>query len=196
MEEIEDRRIEDVDAGVREVRDDLTPARLLDEPLDRAAVVDHNNAVLERIGHRLEHDGGEGAPFPVEAGCRDQVDVGEGIAGDDDERLSELRAGEHHRAGGAQRRVLYGVGQRHALLGTVAEIVSDRRAEVLHGGDHLAHLVAPEVQQDVLHDRAPGDGHQGLRLTAGQRSEARSLAAGHDYRLHAPAIAVDTIVVR
>ena len=195
-EEFEDRRIQDVDACVGEVGDDLSPARLLDEPLDRTALVDDHHAVLERVGHRLEHDGGERAPLAVEAGGGGEVDVGEGIARDDYKRLGELRPGEHHRAGGAEGRVLDRVRERHALLGAIAEVVADRGAEVLHGGHHVAHLVAPQVQQDVLHDRPPGDRYQRFRLAAGQGAKTRSLAAGHDYRFHAPVIAVDTIVSR
>src|SRR6266851_5167838 len=195
-EEVEHRRVQHVNACVGEVRDDLAPAWLLDEPLDRSALVDDHHSVLEWVGNRFEHDGGQRAALAVKANRRPEVNVSQGIAGDDQKRLVELRSREHHRAGGAKRRVLDRIGQRHTLLGAVAEIVPDRCAEVLHRGDHVAHLVATQVQEDVLHDRPPGDGYQRFWLPAGQRAEARSFATRHDHGLHVPSSLPNTIVCR
>ena len=47
----------------------------------------------------------------------------------------------------------------------------------------------------MLHDRPPGDRHQRLGLAAGERSETRPLAAGHDDRLHSLPL-LTTIVIR
>src|ERR1700674_1400278 len=48
-EKIEDRRIQHVDPSVGEVGDYLSPARLLNEPLNRSAIVDDDHSVLERV---------------------------------------------------------------------------------------------------------------------------------------------------
>ena len=193
-EEVEDGRVEDVDARVGQVRDDLSPRRLLDEALHRSALVDHHHSVLERIRHRLQHDGRERLALTMEPRGRGQVDVSQGVAGDDDERLGQELARKHHRTRGAQRRVLDRVRQSDALLGTIAEVVANRRAQVLHRRHHVAHLMPAQVQKDVLHDRPPRHGHERLRLATRQGSEARPFPSGHDDRFHVVAFPSLTIV--
>ena len=56
---------------------------------------------------------------------RGEVDVGEHVAGDHEERLVELVGRVAHRARGAERRVLGGVPHAHAEVGAVAEVVAD-----------------------------------------------------------------------
>ena len=102
-EELEDRGVQDVDARVGQVGDDLAPARLFDEALDGSSLVDDHDAVLERVWHRLEDDGGDGFPLAMEARRRTEVDVGQRIAGDDDKGFVQLLASEHDRTGGAER---------------------------------------------------------------------------------------------
>src|SRR4029077_4617757 len=102
-EEIEDGGVEDVDARVGEVRDHLAPARLLDEPLHRATLVDDHDAVLERVGNGLENDGRDGLALAVESGCGAKVDVGERVARDDDECFVQLLSRDHPRPRRAER---------------------------------------------------------------------------------------------
>ena len=83
--------LEHVDAGVDRVREDLAPGRLLEEALDPAVLVGDDDAELERVVDRLEPDRDGGALLLVEGDERAEVDVAERVAGDDEERLVELR---------------------------------------------------------------------------------------------------------
>ena len=185
-EELEHRRVEDVDARVGQVADDLAPAWLFDEPLHRAALVDDHDPVLERVRHWLQDDGGDGLAFAVEAGGSAEIDVRQRVARDDNEWLVQLLPCQHHRAGRSEGRVFDRVAERDTLLGAVAEVVADRSPEVLHCRHHVPQLVAAQVKKDVLHDRAPRNRDQGLGHVAGKRSQARPLAPSHDDCLHFP----------
>jgi hypothetical protein len=66
---------------------------------------------LERVGHPLEDDGGQGAAAAVEADHLVEVDVGQGVPGDDHEGLAEHLGGVADAAGRAQGGRLGGVGQ-------------------------------------------------------------------------------------
>ena len=70
-----------------------------------------------------------------------QVDVAEGIAGDDEEGLVEAVAREAHRAGGAERRLLDRVLDRHAQRVAVAEVAADRLRQERHRDDHVVEAV-------------------------------------------------------
>ena len=61
----------------------------------------------------------------VEVDHRREVDVGEDVAGDDEEPLVELVPGVQHRTGRAERRLLGGVDHAHPELGAVAEVGPD-----------------------------------------------------------------------
>ena len=115
-----------------------------------------------------------------------EVDVGERVAGDDEEGLVAQRVlGVLDAAGGAERRLLGGVVQRHAELLAVAEVVADQAGEELHGDDDLVEAVPLEQPQDVLHHRPVDHGQQRLGHVRGQRPQPGALAAGHDDGLHA-----------
>src|SRR5205085_5397373 len=89
---LEHLRLEHVDAGVDRVAEDLPPPRLLEEPLDASVLVGDDDPELERILDRLEPDRDGGIALAVELDESRQVDVAEGVAGDDECRLREPAA--------------------------------------------------------------------------------------------------------
>ena len=176
--------LEHVDARVDRVREDLSPGRLLEEALDAALLVGDDDAELERIGDAFQADRHHGAPIAVEADQSTEVDVAEGIARDDEERLVERLLGQLDRAGRPGRGLLHRVADRHAVRLAVAEVAADRLRHEREGDDDVVEAVLAEQVEDVLHARLADDRNHRLRLVRGQRTQARSLAAGHDDGLH------------
>ncbi len=72
-------RLDDVDAGVDRVAEDLTPRRLLQEALHEAVLGGDDDAEVERVGHALERDGDRAAALLVEANDLAEVDVGDRV---------------------------------------------------------------------------------------------------------------------
>ena len=175
-----------VDAGVDGVGEDLAPVGLLQEPLDAAVLGGDDDPELERVGHPLEDDGGQGAAAAVEVNHLVQVDVGQGVAGDDHEGLAEHLGGVADAAGRTQGGRLGGVGQADVHVGAVAEVVADLTGQELDGDHDVLDPVVPDVPDDVLHDRAVADREHRLGLVGGEWPQARAFAAGHDDRLHGP----------
>ena len=101
-----------------------------------------------------------------------EVDVGEDVAGDDEEPLVELVHGVADRAGGAERRLLGGVDHPHAELGAVAEVGADGVGQEGHGDDDLVEAVPLQQADDVLHHRPVGQRQH--RLRAGCEVSGRS----------------------
>ena len=184
-DEVEDLRLEHVDAGVDGVAEHLAPGRLLQEPLDRPVLVGDHDAELERVVHRLEGQGGQAAALVVEGHHLGQVDVGEHVAGDDQEPLVELVPGVAHRAGRAERGGLGGVDHADAELGAVAEVGPDGVGHEGHGDHDVLEAVLAQQVDHVLHHRDVGHGQHRLGLVGGERAQPGALAAGHDHRLHA-----------
>ena len=181
----QDLGVEDVDARVDRVREDLAPGRLLQEALDPALLVGDDDPELERVVDRLEPDRHGRALLLVRADELGQVDVAERVAGDDQERLLELRAREADRAGRAERRLLDRVLDLHAERLAVAEVAADRLRHEREGHDHLLEAVVLEQLEDVLHAGLADDRDHRLRLVRRQRPQARALAARHHDGLHA-----------
>ena len=115
---------------------------------------------------------------------RAQVDVAQRVARDHEDRLVEAPRREPHRAGRAERRLLDRVRDVHAERLAVAEVRADRLRQEREGDDHVLEAVFPQELDDVLHARLADDRHHRLRLVRRERAQARSLAAGHDDRLH------------
>ena len=181
---VEDLWFEDVDAGVHRVAEHLAPRRLLEEALDAPVGPGDHDAELERVVHRLQGDGGQRSALLVEADHGREVDIGEHVARDHEERLVELVARVAHRAGGAQGRLLGGVHHPHAELGPVAEVRADGVGHEGHGHDDVVEAVLLQQPHDVLHHRPVGQRDHRLGLVRRERSEAGALAPGHDDRLH------------
>ena len=106
-----------------------------------------------------------------------EVDVGERVAGDHEERLVELVHRVADRTRGAERRLLGRVPHAHAELRAVAEVVADVVREERDRDDDVVEAVLREQPDDVLHHRRVRDRHHRLRLVARQRTQPCALAA-------------------
>ena len=84
-DQVENLGLENVDPGVDRVAEDLTPGRLLEEPLDPAVLVGHDDPELERVLHAFQHHRCGGAVLPVEREHLVEIEVGERVAADDEE---------------------------------------------------------------------------------------------------------------
>ena len=109
LDEVQDLRLQHVDAGVDGVAEDLAPCRLLEEALDRAVVAGDDDAEVQRPVDRGQPDRRHRLTGDVEVDDVRQVDVGDHVARHDDEAL--LRAARPRsapsppsRAGWARRR--------------------------------------------------------------------------------------------
>ena len=116
-----------------------------------------------------------------------EVDVGEHVAGDDEERLVEQVAGVADAAGRAERHRLVGVGHRDAELAAVAEVGLDVVGQERDRDDDLVEPVLLQQADDVLHHRPVGERQHRLRRVRGERAQPGALAAGHDDGLHGKA---------
>ena len=124
LDEIEDPRLENVDARIDGVGKNLAPRGLFQEALDRPSgrvTTMPNSRGLGTEQQRLW------SPKPFfswwKFDDRAQVDIREHVAGNDQERLVQLLHGVADRTGRPQRRILTGVDDPGAELGTVAEVV-------------------------------------------------------------------------
>ena len=182
---VEDLRLHHVDAGVDGVGEHLAPGRLLEEALHPVVVVDDGDAELERVGHPGQADGDQRALVVVELDQVGEVEVGERVAGDDEEGVvAQQVLGVLDAAGRAERRLLGGVVQRHAEVFAVAEVVAHQAGQELHGDHGLGEAVPRQQPQDVLHDRLVDDGEQRLGHAHRHRAQPGALATGHHDRLH------------
>ena len=182
---VEDGRFEHVDAGVDRVGEDLAPRRLLEEARDAAGLVGDDDAEFERVGDALQRDRDVVVLALVVFDQRGEVDVGQRVARDDEERIAgQQLVGHLHRAGRAERGVLDDVFHRHAELGAVVEVRFDLVGQVVQRGDDLGDAVASQKSDDVFHHRLAGNRRERLRTARGQRPQPRPLAAGHQYAFH------------
>src|SRR5262249_37497890 len=82
LDVVEDDRIEQIDARIDGVAEDLAPTRLLEELVDAAVIVGDDDAVFERIGDVSEGDGGERALLAMVLDDVGEVVVGQRVAAD------------------------------------------------------------------------------------------------------------------
>lgn len=160
---VEDLGLHHIDARVHGVREDLAPGRLLQEALDLALFIDDGDTEFKGIGHTRQTDGDQCALFLVEVDELGEVEVGQGITGDDKESIVLQRLfGVLDASGGTEWLLLIGIGELHAELFTVTEVVLDQRGQELDGDDGLVEPMPFEQPQNVLHDRPVG--HRQERL--------------------------------
>ena len=182
--EVEHTRLEHVDAGVDRVGEHLAPRGLLEEALDPSVVAGDHDAEVDRVVHPLQRDRRERGAVAVRLDDGGEIDVGDDVARDHEERLVELVHGVAHRTHGAERRVLGRVPHPHTELGAVAEVVADLVGEERDRDDDVVEAVVGEQPHDVPHHRHVRDREHRLRLVAGERAQAGAFAAGQDDRLH------------
>ena len=177
---VEDPGLEHVDAGVDRVGEHLAPRRLLEEPHDAPVLVGHDDAELERVGDALQRDRDVVPLLLVVPHDRAQVEVGQRIAADHQERLAGEQVVRHlHRARGAERRVLDDVVHRHAVRAAVAEVRLDLVGEIVQRRDDLVEAVPLQQLDDQLHHRLAGNGRERFGSARGQRTKPGALAPSH-----------------
>ena len=185
---IGDRRgLEQVDACVYGVGEDLPPGRLLQKTRDAPVLLGYDDAEIQGVLDALEDHRGLGALLLVELDEPAQVGVGQGVAANDEQALAleaELLLGHLHGARGPRWRVLDGVADVYIPVRTVAEVVPYLIRHELQGDGDIREAVALEELHDVLHARGVDDGNHRLGLIAGQGPQTRSLPPCHYDRLH------------
>ncbi len=182
---VEDLGLHDVDAGVDGVREHLAPGRLLQEALDLAFLVHDRDAEFQRVRHPGQAHRDQCALLLVEADQVGEVEVGQRIAGNDDEGvILQGLLGILHAAGGPEWLFLVGIGELHPELFAVPEVVLDERRQELHGDHGLAEPVPLEQPEYVLHDRAVRHWQERLGHARGHGTKACALATGHHDGLH------------
>ena len=163
LDVVEDLGLHHVDAGVHRVGEDLAPGRLLQEALDLAFFVHDGDAEFQRVRDPGQADRDQCALFLVEVDQVGEVEVGEGVTGDDQEGIVLQRLlGVLHASGGTEWLLLVGIGELHPELFAVAEVVLDEGGEELDGDHGLVEPMPLEQPQHVLHDRPVG--HRQERL--------------------------------
>ena len=176
--------IHHVDACVDRVGEDLAPRRLLEESLDPAVVVRHDDSELERVVHGFEANRHGRVFLEMEIDEALKIEVAERIPGDDQERFIELVGREANRPSGTEWRLLDRVRHLDAERVAVAEVTANRLREERDCDDDVAEAVRAQELEDVLHARLAHDRHHRFRLVRGERPESRSLPARHDDGLH------------
>src|SRR5207249_11471083 len=106
-----------------------------------------------------------------------EVDVGEGIAGDHEERTVQVARELPNRSARAKGRFLDAVTKAHADSAAIAVAVLDDRRHVLERHERVLDAVALEGVGDVPGAGRVDDGQRRLRKSEGQRSKAAALAA-------------------
>ena len=147
-------------------------------------VAGDHDAEVDRVVHPLQRDRRERAAVAVRLDDGGEVDVGDDVARDHEERLVELVHRVAHRTRGAERRVLGRVPHPHAELGAVAEVVADLVGEERDRHHDVVEAVLREEPHDVPHHRHVRDREHRLGLVARERAQTGAFAAGQDDRLH------------
>lgn len=155
--------LHDVDTGVHGVRENLAPGGLLEEALDLAFLVHDGDTEFQRIRDSGQTDGDQPALFLVEIDQISEIEVGQSITGDHEEGVVlQCFLGVLDTAGSTEWLLLIGIGELHAELFTVTEVVLDERGQELDSNDGLVEPMPLEQPQHMLHDRAVGHGQERL----------------------------------
>ena len=135
-------------------------ARLLEEPLDVAVGVGLDQAVGARVLDRGQDDRRLGLPLAVEPQHGGQVDLGQHVAVEDDDRVRERVAGVADRPAGAERHRLDDVADADAESFALAEDLLDAARLIVEAEDDLVDLrdLAEEIDL-VIQERPVQDGH-------------------------------------
>src|SRR5207245_272940 len=120
----------------------------------------------------------------VEGDDLGEIDVGQRIAGDDEERAVEVVADLPHGSTSAKGCLLDGVAEPHPQPAAVGIAVLDDRGEVLQRHEGFVDAVTEQEVEDVAKAGLVHDLHHRLRPIDRERSQAAPLAAGHDDGLH------------
>ena len=130
-----------------------------------------------------QHEGRGGALRAMEVDDLSEIEIGERVTRDHEERAGQEIACAEHRARRAERDLLGRIRQRHVQVGAVAEVVADHRGQELDGRNDVRDAMLPEQFDDVFHQRPVGNGKHRLRHVAGERAQPGTLSPGHDHGL-------------
>ena len=103
-----------------------------------------------------QDDGRQRAPLLVEGDDLLEIDVGQRVAADDDERLVERALRVLDAAGRPKRRLFRRVRHRDAEVFPGPEVVPNEAGQELDGDDDVGEAVPLEQPHDVLHQRPVG----------------------------------------
>ena len=115
-----------------------------------------------------------------------QVNVCDGVAADDDERLVEVLFGVLDTSRRAQRRLFNGIVDLHTQGVPVAKVALNRLGHEVESDHDLGDALSFEKVQDVTHDWFRDHGHHRFRPADGQGAQPRALTSGHHDRFHRP----------
>jgi len=149
-------RIDHIDACVDRVGGHRSPARFFKILEDASILLDVDHAVFEWIRHVCQCHRQGCIALLVERHDPGQVEIGERISADHQERLVLAQAicRVADRAGRAERRLLHHVVNVHAKGPPIAEVILDLRRQVLDGDDDIGDVVVFEQVEDMPEDRA------------------------------------------
>ena len=177
--------LERVDHAVGLVRERLGRVGLLLKALNAAVGAGDDDAVLAGVRDPLHGESRDAVVGRVSIGEAAEVEVGERIAGHDQERLvAEPVAHVSHASGGAEELLLLRVGEVHPQVRSVAEPVGDRLGKPVEVRDDVGDAVAGQRAQDQLDHGPVCHGHHRLRHLVCERTQARAQPCRHHHRLH------------
>ena len=148
----------------------ISSARLLEEPLDVAVGVGLDQAVGARVLDRRQDDRRLGLALAVQPEHRREVDVGQHVAVEDDDRLGQRIARVADRAAGAERHRLDDVADAQPGFAVAENLLDAPRLIVEAENDlvdlrHLLQEIDLVVQERPVEDRHDRlgrvDGHRG-----------------------------------
>ena len=181
---VQNRRFEHIDAGVHPVGADGAPIRFFDELGDATAFVADDCAIFERIGNGIDGECGESADGDVVLDGGLEVEVGQGVATDDEKGVVEMGGGVLDTAGGAEGHILDDIGDFEAEATAVAIEVLDHGGHILESNDDLGNAVIFEQLENMAEDRFVDKGYHRLGTPNRQGAQAGAFTAGHDYGSH------------
>ena len=176
-------------AGIDEVRARIDVAghelrRLLAEREDTRPLVGFHETEGTRIIDVVQRDRDGGGSLPVERGHLRQIEVGQDVTVEREERRVPQRGERvHDRATGPEGLVLHDPRDGGIAVTRLDEGV-ERRLQVGGRQDHLVHTVAGEVVEHVVQPGPVNEREQWLRGGLGEGTHPRSLAADQDDGLH------------
>jgi hypothetical protein len=148
------------------------------ESASSGAIVQHD-AVLARVGDALDSKRRDPAGLAMARGEGRQVDVGQRVAGDHEERLvAEELGARAHAACRTEELLLEAVGD------ALAEVLADCLREVVQVRDHAVERMALDQVDDVLHHRPVEHGHHRLRDLVRERAQPGPKPGCENHRLH------------
>ena len=178
---------QDIDPGIGRVGGRLAPAGLFQEAGDPPLPVKLGQSVFPGIGHPGDDQGGGGVTAFMKRAGFTQVDVGQGVAADDQNIVIGAAPLAVHRQADAARRaqglVLLGERQAHLPV-AVPEMGGDGRRDIPHRHRRVQDVVLLEQVEDVFQHRPAAQVRHGLGAVAGEGTQARAFPARHNDCFH------------